>query len=266
MNLKDAISACSDFAYHKDPARYLHCLRGVRTAEGIELSASDGFNAMRVLVPHADIAQQCAHLPDAWTLAGPGAKAIADAGQLTIGTASDGGWYATTLANVTKSGKPGKAKPGPRLRDLTDDPEHAASWCSFDVHLTAVDAALTLQATVSRAELLAALEPLSADTDVILEPRCMELQLTTRAGWSTHVERCLDPQSCAALPIRLSVAHLWNALGHMTEPEVRISWAATPADIGPGAYHEGGPARLDCGDVRFVTMPMRETGLIVKQT
>ena len=259
MTLLEAIQACAEFT-HKLPGHIYAELRGRRVSRGIELDATDGANVLRVLVPSVNLAPVYACLPQQWTLSPAEAQALIGMGQLTL--AADG---SSTVAKVGKSGKPGKAKPGPVFHAFSAESQRGRKWATFDLTLSKIWSGLSPQALVTRAALVRALAPLDGGANVILRRTTGLLELRCD-GWTSSLE--LEDQTHRAphLPIRLLVSALWCALAHMDEPQVLVSWAAFDGEAATRELlHEGGPARLDCGGVCFVTMPLREHGLPVKR-
>jgi hypothetical protein len=266
MTLLEAIQACAAFT-HKLPGSIHGELRGRRVLEGIELDATDGANAIRVLVARDSLAPGYAFLPPQWTLTHAEAATLADVGQLTIAKieSSDSANFddcSSTVAKIGKSGKPGKVKPGPVFRAFHDASEQGRKWITFDRAIAEAMRGVSPQAKVSRAGLVATLEPLDGSAEVIMTAHCRVLALRVKP-WLTTLETP-DVQVAPSLPIRLSVAPLWTALASMEGDTVTLSWASLPEDSSATAatHREGGPLLVECGGVSFLTMPLREIGLI----
>jgi hypothetical protein len=260
MTLLEAIQACTTFT-HKLPGSIHGELRGRRVLEGIQLDATDGANAIRALVPNVSLAACHVALPIQWSLTHAEASTLADVGQLTITGLADGDCISST-AKIGKSGKPGKAKPGPVFRAFHDASEQGRKWATLDRAITEAMRGVSPQAKVSRAGLVATLEPLDGSAEVIMTAHCRVLALRVKP-WLTTLETS-GVQVTPSLPIRLSVAPLWTALTSMEEDTLTLSWASLPEDSSATAetHREGGPLLVECGGVSFLTMPLREVGLI----
>jgi hypothetical protein len=266
MTLLEAIQACAPFT-HKLVGHIHGELRGRRVLEGIELDATDGANAIRVLVANDSLASGYAFLPLQWSLTHAEASQLADVGQLTVAPidgddVSNFDSCSSTVAKIGKSGKPGKPKSGPVFRAFHDQSEQGRKWSTFASARTDILARMSLQARVSRKLLHDALEPLDGSAEVILTARRRYLNLDVKP-WITSLETP-DVTVAPSLPIRLAVAPLWNALESMERDTVTLSWASLPEDssANPATHREGGPMLVECGGVSFLTMPLREQVLI----
>jgi hypothetical protein len=269
MTLLEAIQACAAFT-HKLPGSIHGELRGRRVLEGIELDATDGANAIRVLVARDSLAPGYAFLPPQWVLTHAEACQLSDVGQLTIAKieSSDSANFddcSSTVAKIGKigkSGKPGKAKPGPVFRAFHDQSDQGRKWATFDRAITEAMHRVSPQAKVKRAGLVAALEPLDGSAEVIMTAHGRGLYLDVKP-WSALLGSA-DVRVGPSLPIRLSVAPLWTALSSMEGDTVTLSWASLSEDSSATAatHREGGPLLVECGGVSFLTMPLREVGLI----
>jgi hypothetical protein len=261
MTLLEAIQACAPFT-HKLPGSIHGELRGRRVLEGIELDATDGANAIRVLVPNTslDLSYQ-ELLPYRWTMSHAEAKALDGMGLLVIDEPVTDG-VASSAAKIGKSGKPGKAKSGPIFRELSDESEQGRKWATLDRAIAEAMRGVSPQAKVKHSELVGALEPLDGSAEIILSTDRYLLDLEVKF-WRMSLatpDVAIEP----SLPIRLSVAPLWTALSSMEGDTVTLSWASLPEDSSATAetHREGGPLLVECGGVSFLTMPLREVGLI----
>jgi hypothetical protein len=266
MTLLEAIQACAPFT-HKLPGSMHGELRGRRMLEGIQLDATDGKNAIRVLVRNVDLAPGHGVLPIQWSLTHAEACQLSDVGQLTLAKIDDydGSNFAScasSVAKLGKSGKPGKAKPGPVFHAFHDVSDQGRKWATFDRAIAEAMRGVSQQAWVKRSELVAALEPLDGSAEVILTASHYLLALEVKS-WHMRLVTP-DVQVAPSLPIRLSVAPLWTALTSMEGDTVTLSWASLPEDSTANAatHREGGPLLVECGGVSFLTMPLREVGLI----
>lgn len=265
MTLLEAIQACAVFT-HKLPGHIHGELRGRRVLEGIQLDATDGANAIRVLVANDSLAPCYGHLPIQWTLTHAEARKLADIGQLTIapidGYVNNSDSCSSSVAKIGKSGTPGKAKPGPVFRAFHDQSDQGRKWSTFDTARAAIRARMNPQACVSRKPLRSALEPLDGSAEIILIADRYLLSLEVGL-WRMSLATP-DVAVAPSLPIRLPVAPLWTALESMKRETVTMSWASLPEDASANAatHREGGPMLVECGGVSFLTMPLRETLLI----
>lgn len=254
MNLKSAIAACADFT-HATTDHYQHFVRGKRIATGVELTATDGYNLMRVTVKSEDLAPEYSHLPDTWLVSGKGAKAITAGSILEIGprVVSDTyvATYTTNLKAKSKSGR--AAKPGPEIVEIPES-QSQRSWRFIDLAISQFDASVKLQATAKLGDLIAALEPLDGSATVLLTARIIQPKLArvhflemNCKGW----EKSVFCSKCSADPIsiKLPVSKLWAGLSHMDGERVEMLWSSD------------GPARFDCGSISFlmsVTTPEKK--------
>lgn len=267
MTLLEAIQACAAFT-HKLPGHIYGELRGRRVPEGIELDATDGMNAIRVLVANDSLATCHGLLPEQWTVTHAAAGKLADIGHLTIVRSTDSASCASEIAKIGKSGTPGKAKLGPEFRALSEPDECArrSSWGTFDSARGDILARMVPHAYVKLSALRGALEPLDGSAEVIFAAHGPMLHLTA-GPWTTNLDTVstFPGDKCASsLPIRLLVAPLWTALESMERDTVTLSWASLPEDssVTAATHREGGPMLVECGGVSFLTMPLREIGLI----
>jgi hypothetical protein len=148
------------------------------------------------------------------------------------------------------------------FRAFHDASEQGRKWDTFDRAIAEAMRGVSPQAKVKRAGLVVALESLDGSAEVILTAHGRALALRVKP-WLTTLETPAV-QITPSLPIRLSVAPLWTALASMEGDTVTLSWASLPEDSSATAatHREGGPLLVECGGVSFLTMPLREVGLI----